>query len=91
VVTDPFSPGELIGRAVVLPAEPDSFGNVPVGKDPDDYHPRSQAARDLTHKTGNAGNRIARGVITSSARQLRPEEPPRTTGADHAVVVVTTA
>jgi hypothetical protein len=67
---------------VVLPAKPDNFGNVPVGKDPDDYHPRSQAARDLTHQTGNAGNRIARGVITSSARQLRPEEPPRTTGAD---------
>ncbi len=65
MVTDRFSPSEVIGRAVVLHDKPDNFGNVPVGKELDEYKPRSKAARELTHKTGNAGNRIACGVITA--------------------------
>ena len=65
MVTDRFSPSEVIGRAVVLHEKPDNFGNVPTGPAPDQYR-GSLIAKELTKRTGNAGNRIACGVITSS-------------------------
>ena len=62
-VTDRFSPAEVVGRAILLHAGRDNFGNVPVGTQPDQYTPNSPAATDLTARTGNAGDRIACGVI----------------------------
>lgn len=53
----------LIGSAVVLHAGPDNFGNVPVGDGPDQYTANAAAASEKTAKTGNAGNRVACGVI----------------------------
>lgn len=53
----------LVGSAVMLHAGPDNFGNVPVGAASDQYQENSPAALDKTTKTGNAGNRVACGVI----------------------------
>jgi Cu/Zn superoxide dismutase len=53
---------------VILHAGPDNFGNIPVGTAPNQYTPNSTdpvtGATVLTANTGNAGNRIACGVIT---------------------------
>jgi Cu-Zn family superoxide dismutase len=61
--TDKVSPSQLARRAIIVHAGPDNFGNVPVGSGPTQYTPNSQAARDATQKTGNAGDRIACGLI----------------------------
>jgi Cu-Zn family superoxide dismutase len=53
----------LLGRAVVLHAGRDNFGNVPTGEAPTQYTPNDPAAVDLTSRTGNAGDRVACGVI----------------------------
>jgi Cu-Zn family superoxide dismutase len=53
-----------VGRAVVLHAGPDNFGNVPVGAVSDQYAPNSTSATEKTVKTGNAGDRVACGLIT---------------------------
>lgn len=53
----------LVGSAVILHAGPDNFGNVPVGNGSDQYTENSPAATDKTMKTGNAGNRVACGVV----------------------------
>jgi Cu-Zn family superoxide dismutase len=63
-VTDRANPSDLLGRAVVLHAGPDNFGNVPTGSAADQYTANSSAAIDKTAKTGNAGDRVACGVIT---------------------------
>jgi Cu-Zn family superoxide dismutase len=55
--------GRLVGSAVMLHAGPDNFGNVPVGDGSDQYKENSPAGPDKTAKTGNAGNRVACGVI----------------------------
>lgn len=57
----PFS--RLINSAVMLHAGPDNFGNVPVGDAPDQYKANAAAASEKTAKTGNAGNRVACGVV----------------------------
>lgn len=57
---------DLVGRAVVLQAGPDNFGNVPVGPAADQYSANSAAAMTKTSTTGNAGDRIACGLITKS-------------------------
>jgi len=62
-ITDRFEPNDINGRAVILHAAPDNYGNVPVGADANQYTANSAAALTLTQNTGNAGNRIACGVI----------------------------
>ena len=62
--TDRFTPAEVVGKAVVLHANPDNFGNVPAGPQPEQYQPNSPAAATRTADTGNAGDRMACGVIS---------------------------
>ena len=64
--TDRFTPAEVVGKAVVLHASPDNFGNVPVGTLPDQYTANAEAATTKTAGTGNAGDRMACGLITRS-------------------------
>ena len=54
---------QLRGKAVVLHAGADNFGNVPVGANADQYQPNAVDATNKTANTGNAGDRIACGVI----------------------------
>ena len=61
--TDRVDPAVIRGRAVILHADPDNFGNVPVGTADTQYTPNKAAATDLTVRTGNAGNRVACGLI----------------------------
>jgi superoxide dismutase, Cu-Zn family len=61
--TDKVSPADLDNRVVVMHAGPDNFGNVPVGPDAEQYQPNSPAASTKTAKTGNAGDRMACGVV----------------------------
>ena len=60
---DRITPAELPDKAVILHAGADNFGNVPVGAGPDQYAANSAAATTKTANTGNAGDRIACGVI----------------------------
>jgi Cu-Zn family superoxide dismutase len=62
-LTDRIDPADLANVAVVLHAGPDNFGNVPTGTAPDQYTANSPAATDKTSKTGNAGDRVACGVV----------------------------
>jgi superoxide dismutase, Cu-Zn family len=64
-VVDKLTPGEVIGRAVVVHAGPDNFANVPVGPNADQYTAGSTALAK-TQATGNAGDRYACGVIGGS-------------------------
>jgi Cu-Zn family superoxide dismutase len=66
--TDRIEPADLRGRAVVLHARPDNFGNIPVGAATTDYTPNSGAATKLTAGTGNASVRVACGLIRRSGR-----------------------
>jgi len=61
--TDRLTASDLEGRAIVLHAGADNFGNVPTGTAPDQYTPNSPAAQTKTQNTGNAGDRVACGVI----------------------------
>lgn len=61
--TDRFTPADIKGRAVILHAGADNFGNVPVGAAANQYTANAADATTLTANTGNAGNRIACGVI----------------------------
>ena len=61
-VVDKLTPREVLGRAVVLHAGPDNFGNVPVGTGADQYI-AGATALTKTQATGNAGDRFGCGVI----------------------------
>ena len=63
-ITDRLKVRDLIGRAVVLHADADDLGNIPTGTGPTQYTPNSDEATDLTDRTGNAGHRLACGLIT---------------------------
>lgn len=63
--TDRFEAAQLAGRAVILHAGSDNFGNVPVGGAADQYTASSPAAVTKTQATGNAGDRVACGVVTT--------------------------
>jgi Cu-Zn family superoxide dismutase len=60
---DRFEPHELDGRAVVFHAGRDNYGNIPVGTAAEEYTPNSPAAVTRTADTGNAGNRVACGLL----------------------------
>ncbi len=59
---DKLTPNEVVGRAVVLHAGPDNFGNVPIGTGADQYGAGATAVAK-TQATGNAGDRFACGVV----------------------------
>jgi superoxide dismutase, Cu-Zn family len=61
--TDRIDPGMLRGRVVILHANPDNYGNVPVGSGANQYSPNSSTAPDVTARTGNAGDRVACGLL----------------------------
>jgi len=62
-IHDRFVPAAIRGRAVILHQAPDNYGNVPVGTEANQYTPNGPEATALTQGTGNAGARIACGVI----------------------------
>ena len=64
-ITDRVAVRDLARRAVVLHVGADNLGNVPVGTSPTQYTPNSAEATSLTARTGNAGDRLACGVITA--------------------------
>jgi Cu-Zn family superoxide dismutase len=64
-MTDRVTPQDLTGRTVILHADSGNLGHVPVGAAADQYTPNSQAALDETATTGNAGDRIACGIISA--------------------------
>ena len=61
--TDRLPLDRLAGRAVVVHAGPDNLGNIPTGTAEDQYTPNSPAALEKTRNTGNAGDRLACGVL----------------------------
>lgn len=62
-VTGRIDTAQLRGRAVVLHAGADNFGNVPVGTGATQYTANTAAAVTATQNTGNAGDRLLCGVI----------------------------
>jgi superoxide dismutase, Cu-Zn family len=61
--TGRFTPADVQGRALILHAGEDNFGNVPVGSAPNQYAANAADAATLTANTGNAGDRLACGLI----------------------------
>ncbi len=62
---DKINPGDLNGKVVILHAGADNFGNIPLGAGLTQYTANSADATTATAKTGNAGDRVACGVIAS--------------------------
>lgn len=60
---DTIDSSELVGKAVILHAGPDNYNNIPLGSASSQYTANHQDAIDATNNTGNAGSRIACGVI----------------------------
>jgi Cu-Zn family superoxide dismutase len=60
---DRIDAGELAAKAVILHAKPDNYGNIPLGENPNQYRANTTDATTATANTGNAGDRIACGVI----------------------------
>lgn len=69
-VTRSFAIADVLGRALVIHAMSDNFGNIPIGSGPTQYTPNTtgttnDTATGLTANTGNAGARIGCGEILS--------------------------
>ncbi|MEJ7765491.1 MAG: superoxide dismutase family protein [Acidimicrobiales bacterium] len=64
--TDRFTPSEVIGKAVIVHANADNFGNIPAGTLPDQYTANAEAATTKTAATGNAGDRMACGLVNKA-------------------------
>jgi Cu-Zn family superoxide dismutase len=64
-VVDKFAAADLVGKAVIVHAGPDNFGNVPLGSATNQYTDNGSAYNGTggTAATGNAGARFACGVI----------------------------
>lgn len=62
---DKINPAELSDKAVILHAGADNHANIPLGPGPTQYTANSADATAGTAKTGNSGDRVACGVITS--------------------------
>ena len=62
---DKINPDELNGKVVILHAGADNYANIPLGTGPTQYTANSTDATTATAKTGNAGDRVACGVITA--------------------------
>jgi superoxide dismutase, Cu-Zn family len=60
---DRFVASELTDRAVIFHADPDNYGNIPKGSALNQYTPNGAEATTATANTGNAGDRVACGVI----------------------------
>jgi len=61
--TDRIDPADLKGTAVILHKDPDNFNNVFKGSAPNQYTPNSDEATIVTDATGNAGPRMACGLV----------------------------
>jgi Cu-Zn family superoxide dismutase len=61
--TDRIDPADLKGTAVILHKDPDNFANVPLGPAPNQYSQNSDEATVFTDATGNAGPRMACGLV----------------------------
>jgi Cu-Zn family superoxide dismutase len=61
--TDRIDLGDLSGKAVILHAGADNFGNIPLGTEPNQYTANSADAVTATNNTGNAGDRVLCGLI----------------------------
>ena len=59
---DGIDAGDLDGKVVILHANPDNFANIPLGTEATQYTAGAEAEA-ATAKTGNAGPRVACGVI----------------------------
>ena len=64
-VLDKFSAADAIGKALIVHAGPDNFGNVPLGPAANQYTDNGTAYNGLggTAATGNSGARYACGVL----------------------------
>jgi Cu-Zn family superoxide dismutase len=62
---DRITPSELDGKVVILHAGADNFANIPLGSGSAQYSANTADATAATAKTGNAGDRVACGVIRS--------------------------
>lgn len=67
VVLDHVEASDLLGKAIVVHAGPDNFGNVPLGAAPNQYTDNGTAyfGTGGTAATGNAGARFACGVLAA--------------------------
>jgi Cu-Zn family superoxide dismutase len=62
---DGINPNELGGKVVVFHAGADNYANIPLGTGAAHYSANTADATTATGKTGNAGDRIACGVIVA--------------------------
>ena len=62
---DRIVPDDVVGKVVILHAGADNYANIPIGTGPTQYTANTSGATTATSKTGNAGDRLACGVIAT--------------------------
>jgi superoxide dismutase, Cu-Zn family len=62
---DAITPNDLDGKVVILHAGADNYANIPLGSGATQYTANSAEATAATGRTGNAGDRVACGVIVA--------------------------